>query len=68
MNFNATWLSRGTLLFGFSFQRRSHYLMGLGKTLTCIDPGYSLTIWLGIVNLTWETSKERIWEDDLDVI
>ena len=68
MNFKATWLSLGTILFGFSFRRRSHYIMGLGETLTQIDPGYSLTIWLGIVNLTWETSEKYTFTEGLDVL
>jgi hypothetical protein len=65
MKFEHTWLSLGTFMVGASLQRRHHYVFTdyspNGKIETQRDPGWSFTLWLGIVNLTWETSDARSW-------
>jgi hypothetical protein len=60
MKITVTWLKPpATVILGWSVTRRRHYLVGTWADQWVFDPGWSITLWLGLWNLTVETSNAR---------
>jgi hypothetical protein len=67
----AVWLGAPkTVIFGWGIKRRGHYCfypasyLHPAENAWIIDPGWSVTLWVGLWNLNLETSDARSWVSD----